>query len=297
MPERTIDSSIKELTELKTQTREVTDFLAWKELTSDQYKEEYNKIKARVDDIRKKVNEIYDYLGSQKDNISLNQHNVLQWLMSSFKELKTWFDWLQTPDSFTQKLKEKEKINKPIELGKIDIRSTFNDISLNPEELAKLKPERLLAKTSGWIEYYQITFNWQTTILRYNPNDSWDEVALYANVAIWNDVSNEEIKRIIINAERQWFRDVEMNGTWNLTTAGLAATAWWITWGKLWAWFWSAFTPVWTLIWWVVWWTWWAIIAWISTAWDEDYTSKEYQKDFWNEMDKLKVQTLNYKNK
>lgn len=295
MTTRTIESSFEELKQLKDQTKEIGIFLQWKELSSIDYDTEYKKIQNQLINIRNKVNEIVEYFNEEREkwNVSQTQIKAIDWLLPSFIELRTWFEWLIKPVDFKKKLQEKQ----PIDLWSLSPKSTFNDISLNPEELGKLKPEKLLAKTNWWIEYYQINFNWQTTILRYNSNDSWDEVALYINVSLqW--ASKEDIKRIITNGERQWFQDVEMDGTWDLTTVWLAATAWWIAWGKFWVWFWSAFNPgLWTFIWWAVWWVWWAIIAWISTALDKNYTSEDYKNDFWSELEKIRneINTMNYK--
>lgn len=286
---RTIESSITELQELKNKTNEISDFLKWKELSSVEYRKEHEAIEKKLNDIRAKVNEIVAFFNVQRDkwDVSMQQANAIQALLPSFRELKTSFDWLIKPSDFDKKLDEL----KPIDLWNLSPRSTFSDISLEPEELSKLKPEKLLAKTSDWIEYYQINYDGQTTILRYNPNDTWDEVALYVGVNI-NWLNKDDIKRVIINAERQWFQDVEMDGSWSLTTAWLAATAWWIAWGKIWACAWTVFSPVWTIIWWVAWWVSWAIIAWIWTAWDEDYTSWEYKNDFWSDLEKCRLETL-----
>jgi len=323
---RTIESSINELQELKNQTKEISDFLKWKELSSQEYKNEYGNIQQKLNDIRAKVNKIVTFFNEQREkwDVSMQQANSIQALLPSFKELRTSFESLIKPDDFDKKLNIKKEELKPIELWNLSPRSTFSDISLNPEELTKLKPEKLLAKTSDWIEYYQITYDGQTTILRYNPNSSWDEVALYVNVNI-NWLNKDDIKRLIINAERQWFQDVEMDGTASVRNIWVMAT-WAVTWATAWLWALKWWAAIWwkitflkslPLIWKAAWFlgTWiaavgwtaltikWAVVAWawviiwwtVASMTDLDYTSEDYKNDFWGELEKLKVIRSNYK--
>lgn len=319
---RTIESSITELQELKNKTNEISDFLKWKELSSVEYRKEHEAIEKKLNDIRAKVNEIVAFFNVQRDkwDVSMQQANAIQALLPSFRELKTSFDWLIKPSDFDKKLDEL----KPIDLWNLSPRSTFSDISLEPEELSKLKPEKLLAKTSDWIEYYQINYDGQTTILRYNPNDTWDEVALYVGVNI-NWLNKDDIKRVIINAERQWFQDVEMDGTASVRNIWVMASwvvAWATTLTTVWAWSYLSSTAastaaaavtkiplIWKIAWglaaWItaVWsiaaikiiWAW-AVVWWVAASMtDLDYTSEDYKSDFWSELEKLKVTKANYR--
>ncbi len=333
MSERTIDSSIQELTELKAKTKEVTDFLAWKELTSEQYKEEYDKVKTKFDLIRSKVNEIKDYLQSQKDNITLNQHNAIEWLFSSFKELKMWFEWLQTPENFAKRVESKKwKVAEITAWPK----SALFDYSLDLQTIKKINPEKLIAK-NGNVEYYTVQVPWKwKMVLRIDRVDDWEEVALLqlTNENISDSEIVEEIEAAELTTSGNAFKDVEVDwyNTWNTNwktlvewwewaqdvatwvLASWAVIAWkaWI-WSIVWTswWFtnalafgkmviaawWAAITAIWTVPTLVVWWV--ATTAWaVTTALtDADLTTKR-AKQFWltKKLDAVKDVKLNYKN-
>lgn len=326
---RTIESSITELQELKNKTNEISDFLKWKELSSVEYRKEHEAIEKKLNDIRAKVNEIVAFFNVQRDkwDVSMQQANAIQALLPSFRELKTSFDWLIKPSDFDKKLDEL----KPIDLWNLSPRSWFDDIELDMEEFVQLKPERLLARTSNWIEYYQITYKNQTTILRYNSNDPWDEVALYVNVYL--DLKNADknsIWNLIKRAESNsnWFQDVEINWTASVRNIWVMSS-WAIAWATAWLWALKSSAAVWWTITWLsriplaaklpigmlskisLLWKWvaaiasvkWAVViwAWVIIWWvaasmtDLDYTSEDYKSDFWSELEKLKVTKANYR--
>lgn len=300
--------------------KDIMKFLDWKDMSDTEYKIEYEKISKSLLAIEGELKPLAVYLNSQKWDFSSLEWKAIQDTLSAFSNLKRSIkEGILTPEEFSEKLNK----DKPINLWSLSPKSSFMDINLNANELSKLKPDKLLAKTSEWICYYQITYDNQTTILRYNPNDSWDEIALYANVSLNDQMNKDDIKRLIIAAEREWFKDVEMDGTASIrniemmaswATAWAAAWLWvlksawvvgWIIAGAstlplvwkiaagIWVWLWVIGTTAWSLVIWT-----WVVIWWVSASMtDLDYTSEDYKKDFWNELSTLEKLSwkLNYK--
>jgi hypothetical protein len=141
---------------------------------------------------------------------------LINGLINHFNILEKWFyNNLLRPTDFKTKIEH----NTPIQFWDIeDNSSTSFDISLSSDELSQLSPDRLLWESKNWIKYFLINFNWKDTILKYNTKKDSAEVWLYTWVEItWNE-TNPELKRIIENAERQWFRDIEIQKSSRLFT-------------------------------------------------------------------------------
>lgn len=281
--------------------KDIMKFLDWKDMSDTEYKIEYEKISKSLLAIEGELKPLAVYLNSQKWDFSPLEWKAIQDTLSAFSNLKrSMKEGILTPEEFSEKLNK----DKPINLWKIDPISSLTDVTLNSEQLSNLKPTKLLAKTADGVCYYMVSYDWKSTILRYNPNDMWDEVALFINTVLNDQMSKDDLKRIIMNGEKQqWFKDVEMNWTWDSRTVALAALSWGTAGWATWAWFWAA-AWLWVLsipgsfIWWSIWAIWWATIAGISAAWDQDYTSEDYNNDFWTDIQSLNQSSknkINYK--
>lgn len=295
--------------------KDLNKFFEWWELSNDEYKKLYDSTKVSLDNLVTKVNSILSEISSRRSEFDDSFITAASNLKRSVAVMKDQFySWyILTPAQHKEALWN----NSTIDLWSLDIRSTWSDISLDSKELSQLKPERLLGRTNSWVEYYQVTLNGKTTILRYNSTDSWDEVALYE----LNDIdllskTNDDIKRLITNAERQTaFRDVEMD--WTASARNILPGAW------VWAWIWTVTTAIWWALpasmWGVLWWSaawlawawaamlsvpwvlvmWWSVIIWwiVSSMTDLDYTSDDYKKDFWSDMKNIWKKVASYKRK
>ena len=302
------------------------------ELNENEYKTEYDKMKWILENSEKTIKTFAKKLQDHSSELTLVQFDSAVSLINNFNSLlDEFYTNILLPQAYNEEKikKEKEKAeqeknkkideenktkeeeqekNKPIDLWNLSPRSSFKDIPLTTEELMQLKPEQLIAKTKGWVEYYKVKYNWNTTLLRFNSKDNSDEIALYENVNLDSNASKDDFKRFIIMVERQWkFQEVEMEdskgisnvwmvASWLATSAWLTAwtmawlwaTTWLVWWATTWlAWAWAALiTPPG----WIAWlWALWGVVIWwvVASATDLDYTTADYKQDFGNEINAL----------
>jgi hypothetical protein len=174
------------------------------------YESEYKKIEWKIIWLEKKLQSIETIYNTNHnlESFTPQELSLLASFISNFNLLlNNFYNNLPNPIQFKTKIEH----NTPIQLWDIeDNSSTSLDISLSSDELSQLSPDRLLWESKNWIKYFLINFKWKDTIMKYNAKKDSDEVWLYIWVEItWNE-THQELIRIIENAERQWFKDIEI---------------------------------------------------------------------------------------
>lgn len=245
-----------------------------------------------------KVEEIEEAVNNcRKDIKNIKIEELAPWERKEFDDIYSNFKSLQ------KRLEDYKKIH-----INVKTKSWFNDIGINFKLLSGIEVESLVAKSWEY-EYYKITLNQKKYILRYNPNDNDDEVALLPiipeNIDLLKTIELSEKGREFQDIAIQWGDFVDNLSIWSWIWATTWAAVAWIVkywpevirnvWPKV-MWGWAIVAGL-TSPWWVplactIWWlvAWW-VIVWGSIAafTNPDFTTKDAKENGLSEkLDKAK---------